>query len=120
MAQPHLSLLPLAFLAACVSLPATAPVRPAAADPAGLAFARASCAACHSVERFGASRNSSAPPFPVIVNQEGLTKETLSFWLKGAHNYPNEMDFTLRDQEVDALVTYMLSLRDPHFKRPRD
>lgn len=107
------------LLAACQSLPAAEPVLAGAAAE-GKALAESSCAACHAVGRYGASTRTAAPPFPAIVNQEGLTKETLSFWLKGAHNYPREMDFYLSDQEVDALVAYMLTLKDPHYKRPPD
>ncbi len=117
--QLHLLVVPLALAAACSSLTRAEPAKPPAPST-GLAFARASCASCHAVERSGFSHHSSAPSFPVIVNQEGLTKETLSSWLKGAHNYPSEMDFSLKEHEVDALITYMLTLRDRHFRRPRD
>ena len=86
----------------------------------GHAFAQATCAQCHAIERYGASRISNAPPFPAIVNQEGVTAETLSYWLRGAHNYPREMDFYLDDRQVDALVTYLLTLRDPNYRRPPD
>ena len=86
----------------------------------GLNYAQASCASCHGVGRSARSPNSSAPPFEVIVNREGLTAETLSFWLRGAHNYPREMDFYLGDREVEALVAYMLTLRDPNYRRPPD
>lgn len=55
-----------------------------------------------------------------IVNQEGLTEETLSTWLRGAHNYPSEMDFYLNDAQVTQLVGYMLTLRDPNYRRPPD
>ena len=114
----HLFCLPL-FLTACQRLPTTEPAVSTIA-PEGLAFAQASCGRCHAVERYGTSPISNAPPFPVIVNQEGLTAETLSVWLRGAHNYPSEMDFYLGEREVDSLVTYMLTLKDPNYKRPPD
>jgi mono/diheme cytochrome c family protein len=88
--------------------------------PAGRALAQATCQGCHSVERYGRSSNSNAPAFPVIVNQEGVTAQTLSTWLKGAHNYPREMDFHVGLTEVDKLVEYMLTLREPNYKRPPD
>jgi mono/diheme cytochrome c family protein len=91
-----------------------------AAAPAHQALAQASCGSCHSVGRYGTSPYSNAPPFSVIVNQEGVTAETLSIWLRGAHNYPSEMDFYLDERKVDALVSYMLTLRDPNYKRPPD
>lgn len=86
----------------------------------GQAFAETSCGGCHAVARYGASSNPNAPPFPAIANQEGLTAETLSFWLRGAHNYPSEMDFYLYDRQVDELVAYMLTLKDANYRRPPD
>ena len=106
------------LLVAPASYHRPAPARSDAA--AGHALAQATCAACHAIEEEGSSRRSNAPPFPVIVNQEGLTKETLSNWLRGAHNYPSEMDFYLREPEVRVLVAYMLTLRDPSYQRPPD
>lgn len=106
-------------LAACQNLPPSEPPASAAATR-GQAFAQSSCGSCHAVGRFGSSNNPNAPPFPAIVNQEGLTEETLSTWLRSAHNYPTEMDFLLRDPEVDTLVAYMLTLRDPNYRRPPD
>ena len=38
----------------------------------------------------------------------------------GAHNYPSEMNFYLNDAQVDQLVGYMLTLRDPNYRRPPD
>jgi hypothetical protein len=69
---------------------------------------------------YGTSSNPNAPPFGAIANQEGLTAETLSVWLRGAHNYPSEMDFALVERDVEALVAYLLSLRDPNYRRPPD
>jgi mono/diheme cytochrome c family protein len=114
----HFLCLPL-LLAACHNLPSPEPARSAVSTD-GYAFVQASCGECHEVGRYGTSRNSNAPPFPVIVNQEGVTAETLSSWLRGAHNYPREMDFYLDERKVDVLVAYMLTLRDPNYKRPPD
>jgi len=114
----HLLCFPL-FLTACQKLPPVEPaVSPAASE--GQDFARASCGGCHAIGRSGTSSLSNAPPFHVIVNQEGVTAETLSFWLRGAHNYPREMDFYLHPPEVEKLVAYMLTLRDPNYRRPPD
>ena len=83
----------------------------------GHAFAQASCAACHAIERDSVlSPNPQAPPFPAIVNQKGLTAETLSSWLRDAHNYPSEMQFELDSKRVDDLVAYLLTLRDANYK----
>jgi mono/diheme cytochrome c family protein len=109
----------LVLLTACQSVPSVEPAQ-ANARPESLALAQASCGGCHAVGRTGTSSNSNAPPFAAIANQEGLTAETLSYWLRGAHNYPREMDFSLRESEVNSLVAYMLTLRDPNYRRPPD
>ena len=113
-----LPLLSVAFaLTACQ---AAAPAETAATVPpsGGEALALSACAGCHAVQRFRLSPNSDAPPFADIVNQRGLTAETLSTWLRDAHNYPQEMEFTLDRGNVDALVDYMLTLRDPNYRPP--
>ena len=95
------------------------PIRSSALTPQsrGHALAHASCAACHAIElNSTSSPNPQAPPFPAIVNQEGLTAETLSSWLTDAHNYPDEMDFKLDTRKVDDLVAYMLTLSDPDYR----
>lgn len=97
--------------------------QPLVAQPAstpeirGYAFAKASCAACHGIERGTiSSPNPQAPPFPAIINQQGLTADTLSSWLRNAHNYPTEMEFELDSRRVEDIVEYMLTLRDPTYK----
>lgn len=97
------------LLAACH----VAPSRPGAASPLaaqGKALAEANCSSCHAV---GVTGTSTAPTFSMLVNEKHASAETLSAWLQGAHNYPQEMDFYLRDPEVQALVAYMLSLKHP-------
>ena len=77
----------------------------------------ASCGACHAVDSSSSlSPNPAAPTFPSIVNKEGLTTETLSVWLRDAHNYPNEMQFELEPGKVEDLVAYMLTLKDPYYR----
>jgi mono/diheme cytochrome c family protein len=115
----HLLAVPL-LLAACSQLSAVQPPARSAAAPSGQAFAQASCGGCHATGRYGTSPNSNAPPFHVIANQEGLTEQSLSTWLQGAHNYPSEMDFQLGQREVKRLVSYMLTLKSSDYKRPPD
>jgi mono/diheme cytochrome c family protein len=102
----------------CQSLPPSEPAVPSGPHP-GLAFAQGACGGCHAVERYGLSPNPDAPPFAAIINRENLTPETLSSWLRDAHNYPEEMEFYLEQAEVDALVRYMLTLEDESY-RPRN
>jgi mono/diheme cytochrome c family protein len=114
----HFLCLPL-LAAACQNLPSAEPAQ-VTTPPRGQAFAQTSCSGCHAVGLYGTSPNPNAPPFGAIANQEGLTADTLSYWLRGAHNYPSEMNFALGEREVDTLVAYMLTLRDPNYRRPSD
>jgi mono/diheme cytochrome c family protein len=103
------------WLGACQPVEAVQPAGTPASDRS-LAFVQGSCGGCHAVDRHGVSPNPDAPPFAAIVNRPGLTPETLSIWLRDAHNYPEEMEFYLEGPEVDALVAYMLTLRDPNYR----
>ena len=81
-----------------------------------LVFAQAACADCHAVEATDLSPNPNAPSFAAIANREGLTAQTLSAFLRDAHNYPEAMDFDLDPSQVDALTQYMLTLRDEDYE----
>ena len=106
----------LAFAAAACQ-PLAPAARTATAEPQpGLAFARGACSGCHAVDRRSVSPDPNAPPFAAIVNQQGVTRNTLAAWLRNAHNYPDEMKFTLERRNVDDLAAYMLTLRDPNFR----
>ena len=89
-----------------------------AVHPDAHALAQAACAGCHSVEPVGLSPNPDAPEWPVIANTQGLTRQSLTVWLRDAHAYPEEMDFYLEEDEVDMLVGYILSLRDEDYHPP--
>ena len=104
-----------AAIAACQPASSAGPVRSLPANR-GLTAAQGTCGGCHAVERHGVSPNPKAPPFAAIVNRPGVTPETLSSWLRDAHNYPEEMEFYLEGPEVDELVAYMLTLRDPNYR----
>ncbi|MFB0613545.1 c-type cytochrome [Aurantiacibacter poecillastricola] len=109
----------LAILAAVLSACQTVEPEPIAeADPEDRALAQAACGGCHSVEAYGLSPNSDAPEFPAIANRRNLTRETLTTWLVDAHNYPEEMDFYLEDDEVQQLVDYILTLRRVDYHPP--
>ncbi len=82
----------------------------------GKAFAEAHCSACHAVVPDRFSPNPDAPAWEDVVNKEGLTAETVTYWLRHSHNFPEIMNFEIADDQVDALAAYMLTLRD---SRPR-
>ncbi|MGE0179961.1 MAG: c-type cytochrome [Sphingomonas sp.] len=108
------------ILGACqASPPAPLPASPTLAAR-GQARAEAQCSGCHAVDREGTSSNRNAPPFHAIINQVDLRPETAAAWLRDAHNYPAEMNFSLSENQVEELVTYMVSLRDPNYRRIPD
>lgn len=107
------------LLGACQSL---TPPRAATTVPPsrGQELAQVSCSSCHAITLYGHSPNPNAPPFGAIANQEGLTRETLTTWLRDAHNYPMEMDFYLAESDANGLVDYLLALRRADYRRPPD
>lgn len=82
------------------------------------ALAQTACGGCHGVEQFGLSANPKAPEFATIVNRSGLTRASLRDWLVDAHNYPEEMEFSLAADEVDELVSHMLTLQSDNYRLP--
>lgn len=85
-------------------------------DPLG--FTQAACGGCHAVERYTDSPNPMAPPFASIANREGLTDDSLSAWLRDAHNYPEVMDFDLTPDQAELVAEYMLTLRSDDYSPP--
>lgn len=91
-------------LAACVTTAETPPPQPPA-------FVEAACGGCHAVEAPFLSPNPHAPSFAAIANRPGVTKATIHAWLVNAHNYPEQMDFTLEPHHVEQIERYMIALR---------
>ena len=114
-----LPLLGLLLLGACQTVSSGGAAQSTPPSP-GQAFAQARCSSCHETGLYGTSSNPNAPPFGAIANHEGVTAETLSEWLRSAHNYPMEMNFFLNGNDVDVLVGYILSLKVPNYRRPAD
>jgi mono/diheme cytochrome c family protein len=118
---PRLALIaPLAclVLAAChTAAPADAPPmvgKPTAPsrDTRAPAFVEAACGGCHAVEPPFLSPNPASPSFAAIANRRGLSETSLADWLAEAHNYPEDMDFTLTAKQIDQIAAYMVTLRD--------
>ena len=116
---PCLALAAAACQATGSDAPSPGPAAPTLAAQ-GQVRAEALCSGCHAVGRTGPSSNPNAPPFHAVINQVDLRAATVASWLRDAHNYPAEMDFTLNEREVNALVAYMLTLRDPNYRRSPD
>lgn len=113
-----LLILSIAALAASTAFAAKAP-RLGPQAKRGLAFAEAHCAGCHAIGRNAEqSPEPEAPPFELIANKKGVTRATLTTFLRDAHNYPEAMQFKLQRKDTDALVTYMLTLRRKGYHPP--
>ncbi|MFL0670878.1 MAG: hypothetical protein ACJLS3_05470 [Erythrobacter sp.] len=91
----------------------TAARQPAPKPPA---FVEAACGGCHAVEPPFRSPNPESPSFAAIANREGLTEATLASWLTDAHNYPEQMDFTLTAAQAQAIADYMVTLRRADYR----
>lgn len=107
-----------ALLAGCQTAPEPEPTAVRSYDPQAHTLAQAACSQCHSIEPVGLSPNPEAPEWPVIANTPGLTRETLTTWLLEAHNYPEQMDFYLEEDEVEMLIDYMLTLQSDEYHPP--
>ena len=106
------------MLAAC-QMPAKVASAPAPAGGAAAhRLAQSACGGCHSVEAYGLSPNPASPAFAEIANRPGLTGETLTSWLRDAHNYPEEMKLSLEEDEVRLLTAHINSLRRAGYQPP--
>lgn len=80
-------------------------------DTRAPAFVEAACGGCHAVEPPFLSPNPRSPSFAAIANRPGLSQTSLGDWLEDAHNYPEQMDFTLTRPQIDQIAGYMVTLR---------
>lgn len=105
-------------LAACAAAPGSdnpppmlgKPTSPSP-DTRAPAFIEAACGGCHAVEPPFLSPNPAAPSFAAIANRPGLSQTSLADWLADAHDYPEQMDFTLTRPQINEIAAYMVTLR---------
>lgn len=92
--------------------------QPAAPAPSAKppAFVEAACGGCHAVEPPFLSPNPQSPSFAAIANRAGLSEATLAAWLADAHNYPEQMDFTLTSEQTQQIADYMITLRRADYR----
>lgn len=115
-------------LAACQSVSSGPPASAAAVTPAptaltgqakaGFALSEALCSGCHAIKAGEISLNPMSPTFAMIANSEGLTRETLSEYLRDSHNYPETMNFEVAEEDGDVLAAYIITLRSEDFTPP--
>ncbi len=80
-----------------------------AADPAeGGRLARQWCSSCHIVAP-GMGGSDAAPPFEAVANRPSFTEAGTRAWLTDPH--PPMPNLNLSRAEIDAIVTYIESLR---------
>ncbi len=74
------------------------------------------CMACHVIEPEPATVASDrVPSFPVIAKRPGTTPESLRRYLSTGHTHMP--DFALSRYESDALIAYILGLREQGIPR---
>src|SRR3974377_1117776 len=77
----------------------------------GRRLARESCSQYHLLgEETGRSTNEKAPPFSVVANTPGMTSAALRVILVTPHRHMPAL--TVRGEEADSIVEYILSLKD--------
>lgn len=126
MTHRPLLLIALAALSACTTAPGTdnpPPMVGRATSPSpdtrAPAFVEAACGGCHAVEPPFLSPNPASPSFAAIANRPGLSETSLGDWLADAHNYPEDMDFTLTRKQIDQIAAYMVTLREAGYVPPK-
>lgn len=109
---------PLAALAACQTAESENPppmigkATSSSRDTRAPGFVEGACGGCHAVEPPFLSPNPRSPSFAAIANRPGLSEKSFAAWLSEAHNYPEEMDFTLTSAQIDQIAAYMATLRN--------
>ena len=88
----------------------TAPIK------VGYELSEALCSGCHAISADEISSNPSSPSFVAIANTHGLTLARLREWLRDSHNFPEQMEMEVGDQDVDLLAGYIITLRDEDYK----
>lgn len=101
----------MAFILALASVPA------AAQGPEdGRPLAERWCMACHVIEREPLTvAPDGVPSFPLIAKRPGTTPESLRRYLSTGHTHMP--DFALSRYESDALIAYILGLREQRIPR---
>lgn len=78
---------------------------------AGLNFARGNCAECHDItSRNPMNTASGAPTFYIVANTSGISRTTLSFWLRSSH--PKMPGLMIEPRDLDNVIAFILSLKD--------
>jgi len=76
----------------------------------GQAVARAWCAGCHQVEPGGKEPFAEVPSFVAVARMPSTTGSALRAFLSTPH--PNMPQVKLKASELDAIIAYVLSLKN--------
>lgn len=109
-----------ASLGGSAAVPGDVPMQAALTGPAkaGFELSEALCSGCHAVKPGEISPNPMSPTFEMIANSPGLTRETLSEYLRDSHNYPELMNFEVAEEDGDLLAAYIITLNSEDYTPP--
>jgi cytochrome c553 len=77
----------------------------------GLKLARNRCSDCHAVEAGRSSALPRAPSFAAISRTSGLTRTSLTNWMRGHRPLWSDMFFEIPAEHIDDLVAYIITLK---------
>jgi mono/diheme cytochrome c family protein len=99
------------LLGAVLAATTTALAETGSPSSRGHAIAQANCARCHAIERKGASPLGIAPPFRVLPQRYPVDQlaEALAEGIVTGH--PAMPEFTFDPNDIQALLTYISSLK---------
>ena len=97
---------------------AAAPVALSGPAKAGHDLSEVLCSGCHAIRIGEISPNPNSPTFEMIANAKGLTLDTLSEFLRNSHNFPENMNFEVAEEDGDMLAAYIVTLRSESYSPP--
>lgn len=77
----------------------------------GRSIAMKDCAVCHALGGQKPSTQTAAPPFDALANMPSTTVLSIRVYLRTAHINKTMPNIMLSEEDVDAVATYILSLR---------
>jgi mono/diheme cytochrome c family protein len=85
----------------------------ASADQSGgRVLAEQRCSQCHGVKSGEKSPNAAAPSFTDVADEPSLTEYTLRVFLQTPH--PTMPNLIIKPDEMDDIVSYIVSLKPKH------
>lgn len=106
-----------ALVGVSLTAPGSSPARAETVPPGGgdgsqgYRLASAWCRGCHAIESAAVNTTKPAPDFVAVANMPSTTELSLKVFLRSNHrSMPN---FIIRQNDIEDIVTYILSLKHP-------